>query len=372
MNANLKNQFRFLNRMILSISGNCNLRCKYCYAHFGDFEMNNQPMSLGIGKKGIDLLCEHVKKYGGKKISLVFMGGEPMIQWDLLKKLVQYAKRKTKGLNLRVGFSISTNGTLMDRRKADYLKKNNFVVLVSIDGNNHDKFRPDAKGKGTYRTIVENIKYLKKGFKKQLVLRSTFSKQNQDLFDFYTNFEIKPNRYTELLMIPIISNDSQFKLDSVSLRNYKKELRRYSKHLINEWKNGSIRAIPTNFSALAEMGNISSKPVERPCFGKSIILAPNGFLYSCPILVYNSEYKIGDVENGIDWEGLLRLKQKTDPLNNPKCRKCNLLSRCGGGCYANCLIEVGDANTVNPNYCTILKYELKITQMFVDEIHQIE
>ena len=168
--------------MCLHIAHDCNLRCKYCFASTGDFGEGRKLMDLATGKAAIDFLLE--KSGNRKNLELDFFGGEPLMNFDVVKEIVKYARSKEKEFGKTFRFTITTNGLLLTDDKIDFINKEMSNVVLSIDGRKevNDRMRVRVDGSGSYDTIVDKFKTLvsKRDRDKDYYVRGTYTKYNLD------------------------------------------------------------------------------------------------------------------------------------------------------------------------------------------------
>lgn len=171
--------------MCLHVSHDCNLACRYCFASGGNFNMKKEVMSFETAKKAIDFIINN----SGNKVHLEvdFFGGEPLLNFDVVKKTVEYAKEEAKKYGKIFRFTLTTNCVLLNDEIIDYLNKEMYNVVLSIDGRKeiNDFTRPTANGKGSYDLIIENIKKVAKSRDElglDYYIRGTYTKHNLDFY----------------------------------------------------------------------------------------------------------------------------------------------------------------------------------------------
>ena len=166
--------------MCLHIAHDCNLRCEYCFASTGDFGKGRKLMSFETGKKAIDFLLE--KSGDRENLELDFFGGEPLLNFEVVKQIVEYARSKEKDYGKRFRFTITTNGVLLDDDKIDFINKEMSNVVLSIDGRKevNDKVRKRVDGTGCYDSILPKFKRLvsKRGEKEYYVRAVSYTHLN--------------------------------------------------------------------------------------------------------------------------------------------------------------------------------------------------
>ena len=167
--------------MCLHISHDCNLRCKYCFASTGDFGKGRKLMPFEVGKAAIDFLLE--KSVGRENLEVDFFGGEPLMNFDVVKQIVEYARSKEEEYHKNFRFTITTNGMLLDDDTIDYINKEMYNVVLSIDGRKevNDRMRVRVDGSGCYDRILPKFKKLVDGRgDKEYYVRGTYTKYNLD------------------------------------------------------------------------------------------------------------------------------------------------------------------------------------------------
>ena len=166
--------------MCLHVAHDCNMRCKYCFGDTGAFEGQRSLLSFETGKKAIDFLIKH--SGSRRNLEIDFFGGEPLLNFDVVKELVAYGKQVQEDHGKNIRFTITTNGLLLDDEKIDYINSNMVNVILSIDGRPHvnDSMRKTVNGKGTYELIHKNYLNLVNKREGTYYVRGTFTRNNLD------------------------------------------------------------------------------------------------------------------------------------------------------------------------------------------------
>lgn len=165
--------------LCLHVAHDCNLKCRYCFAGEGEYHGNRGLMSLEVAKQSVDFIIENSKHR--KNIEIDFFGGEPLMNWDVVKKTVEYAREREKETGKNFRFTMTTNGVLLNDEIIDYLNENMYNVVLSLDGRKevNDYMRPTANGKSSYDVILPKFKKLvEKRGNKQYYIRGTFTHHN--------------------------------------------------------------------------------------------------------------------------------------------------------------------------------------------------
>lgn len=327
--------------MCLHICHDCNLRCRYCFAGTGDFGTGRRSMlSEETGKAAIDFL---IRESGPRHhLDIDFFGGEPLMNWPLVKELVRYCEDEGPKRGKDIRLTVTTNAVLLDDGKIDFINEHFKNVVLSIDGRKeiHDRMRPDAGGHGSWERAVRNIRKLvaKRG-KKDYFLRGTYTAFNKDFSkDVLALAEIAP----QLSIEPVVcAPDLPWALHQEDLPQLKEEYEKLAAAMLGKRKNGEA----IHFFHFIIDGDHS------PCLFKRLkgcgvgteycAVTPDGDIYPCHQLVGEEEFILGNVlRGGLDrsaetaarQEAFRRLLTQNDC---PPCSECWARYYCGGGCAAN-------------------------------------
>jgi uncharacterized protein len=342
-----------LDALCLITTRDCNLRCKYCYA-FDSGKKGGLDMSFKIAKEAIDYLCQINPDSAG--YSIVFFGGEPLMNKKLMDEVIDYCYKEIKEKrNKLLGFAMTTNGIVMNDNIAQYLKDNNFSLQVSMDGlkENHDKNRIFPNGKGSYDTIMENIKHLKR-INVPFVIHSTFDPLI-NLFETLKELESLENPFGYGLMVDVegASKDTTNygKYDILALRNdYEKIIEFYlSKYLNNETI--YCQNIQT---CLLQIKNRMTKEIGCTSGISMISIMPDGTIIPCQNLQKLENFYEGKITDPV----IEKNKNYVNNVNdNETCKKCWMKYLCGGGCYYEKYMTNG--NTIDPplSKCEVFKIQ---------------
>lgn len=224
--------------MCLHIAHDCNLRCQYCFADTGEYMGHRQLMSFEVGKAAIDYLIKH--SYGRHNLELDFFGGEPLMNFDVVKQVVQYARSLEKEHNKLFRFTITTNGLLLDDDKIDFINKEMSNVVLSIDGRKevNDRVRVRVDGRGCYDSIMPKFQHLvQKRGQDQYYVRGTFTKYNKD----FANDVLHLNEmgFDQISVEPVVADPKMpYALTQEDLPEVFAEYDRLSKIMIEKDKKG--------------------------------------------------------------------------------------------------------------------------------------
>lgn len=333
---NLKyNEDNIVKAMCLHVAHDCNLRCSYCFASQGDFKGDRSFMSLEVGKKALEFLVENSGTR--RNLEVDFFGGEPLMNFDLVKKLVGYGRSLEKEYNKNFRFTITTNGVLLDEEKIDYINENMDNVVLSLDGRKevNDHMRKTVSGQGSYDIIVPKFKAMvdKRG-DKDYYIRGTFTSNNidfsEDAIDFYNQ------GFKKISIEPVVTSpDKDYALREEHLQKVLEEYENFSKKYI-EIKNKDKDFYFFHFMIDLKQGPcIVKRAVGCGAGSEYMAVTPEGDLYPCHQFVGEEEFKIGNVFEGVFNTELRDTFKKANVYNKEECRSCWARFYCSGGCHAN-------------------------------------
>ena len=353
--------------MCLHISHDCNLRCEYCFASTGDFGHGRKLMDFETGKLAIDFL---IKNSGDRKnLELDFFGGEPLMNFDVVRQIVEYARSREKEFDKNFRFTITTNGLLLDDSKIEFINKEMSNVVLSIDGRKevNDKVRKRVDGSGCYDKIIESFKKLvdNRGDKDYYV-RGTFTKYNLDFSeDVIHLFEAG---FDQISVEPVIGEaEKPYAIIESDLPRVFSEYENLAKKMsfINEKEK---KCNFFHFMLDLDQGPCAIKRLRGcGCGNEYVAITPDGDIYPCHQFVGNEEFKMGSL---FDSTFNLEMKDyfaKTHIYSKPECNKCWAKFYCSGGCNANNYTYAGDVHNVHKLSCELQKKRLECAIMLKAE-----
>lgn len=349
--------------MCLNIAHDCNLRCEYCFAAKGDFGQGRKLMSLETAKKAIDFLIE--KSSGRRNLELDFFGGEPLMNLDVVKKTVEYARsiEKQNGKNFR--FTITTNGLLLDDDSVDFINREMSNVVLSIDGRKeiNDKLRVTPNGKGSYDVILPKYKKLvERRGEKEYYVRGTFTRLNPDFTkDILSLYE---QGFDQISVEPVVSDKKlPFSLQTEDLPQMFEEYERLSNAIISLKKSGKHINF-FHFMLDLDGGPCAIKRLRGcSCGNEYVAVTPEGDIYPCHQFVGMKEYVMGNLNDGTFDRQMQSRFAKINVYTKPKCKDCWAKFFCSGGCNANNVQYEGDANIPHDLSCELEKKRLECAIM---------
>lgn len=322
--------------LCLHIAHDCNLACQYCFADEGSY--NGHPrelMSYEVGKQALDFLIEN----SGNRVNLEvdFFGGEPLMNFDVVKRLVEYGRSREKDANKNFRFTLTTNGVLLNDEIIDFCNKEISNVVLSLDGRKeiHDLMRPTRNGKGSYDVIIEKFKnFVEKRGDKSYYVRGTFTRNN---LDFTEDFKHMVDLgFKEISIEPVVSPDEcPYAIREEDIDAICKEYDKLALDIIERHKAGKPI---TFFHYMLDLNG-------GPCVYKRLsgcgsgteymAVTPQGELYPCHQFVGIDGFKLGDVYNGIEKTELVEEFKLCNVYAKDKCKECFARFYCSGGCAAN-------------------------------------
>ncbi|MBR3952726.1 MAG: thioether cross-link-forming SCIFF peptide maturase [Oscillospiraceae bacterium] len=326
--------------MCLHISHDCNLRCKYCFASTGDFGKGRKLMPVETGKKAIDFLLTH--SGNRHNLELDFFGGEPLMNWDAVKEIVDYARSKEEEYNKKFRFTVTTNGVLLNDENIDYINKEMKNVVLSLDGRKcvNDNMRLTINGKGSYDIFVPKFQKLVEkrleGENKEYYARGTFTKNNldfaQDVYHIADDLG-----FDQLSVEPVIADPSEpYAITEEDLPAIFAEYEKLAVEMIRRKKEEGRCFNFFHFMIDLDQGPCAIKRLRGcGCGNEYVSVTPDGDIYPCHQFVGNDEWKMGNLDD----ETLdIEMKDKfacSNIYTKEGCKDCWCKFYCSGGCNAN-------------------------------------
>ncbi|OPJ63581.1 thioether cross-link-forming SCIFF peptide maturase [Clostridium oryzae] len=350
----------YIKALCLNIAHDCNLRCKYCFADEGEYQGKREIMSPETAKKAIDFV---IKNSGPRKnIEVDLFGGEPLMAFETVKQVVEYAKEveKLHGKNIR--FTMTTNATLLTDEIMDYIDKNMGNIVLSIDGRKevNDKVRVRVDGSGSHEKILKNIKEMvkRRTAGKQYYARGTFTHNN---LDFYKDvIYLADEGFKEVSVEPVVLQ----KCDPLSLRDEDiDEIYQSYDKLVDEMASriGTDKEFKFyHFNIDLNGGPCVYKRISGCGAGHEYVaITPSEDIYPCHQFVGNKDFIIGTLDEGIIKPEVCEDFKKAHIYNKPKCQNCWARFYCSGGCQANNYNFSGDIHEPYEFGCKLAKKRIE-------------
>lgn len=328
--------------LCLNIAHDCNIRCGYCFASTGNYHGGRKLMSLEVARKAIDFLLE--TSGSRRRLEVDFFGGEPLLNFDVVKKTIEYGREREKVYGKRIGFTMTTNGTLLDDEIIDYVNENMDNVVLSLDGRKqiNDRMRKFTTGQGTFDDLLPRIKnFVAKRGEKSYYIRGTFTANN---LDFCNDVLFMADQgFREVSIEPVVAEpDKPYALREEHLPLIYSEYERLSREYIKYEEEGrGFRFY--HFLMDLDGGPCVYKRVSACGSGAEYFaVTPDGELYPCHQFVGREDYLIGNLDDGITNKELQRQFSQNTVYHKEKCRSCWAKFYCSGGCQANAAAFNGD------------------------------
>ncbi|MBQ4135538.1 MAG: thioether cross-link-forming SCIFF peptide maturase [Clostridia bacterium] len=361
--CNYKNNSKVIKALCLHVAHTCNLNCSYCFASQGKYQGDRAVMSFEVGKRAFDFLIENSGTR--RNLEVDFFGGEPLMNWDVVKQLVAYARSIEKEHNKNFRFTLTTNGLLIDDEVIDFLNKEMSNVVLSLDGRRevHDLFRKDYAGNGSYERIVPKFRRLVEARGgKDYYVRGTFTHNNVD----FTNdiLHMADLGFTELSMEPVVCAPTdpcaltkedmpkifeQYEILAKEMIKRKKEGRPFTfYHYMLDLKNG-----PCIYKRITGCGSGT----------EYMAVTPWGELFPCHQFVGDPKYSLGNIYDGITNTAIQDEFRSCNAYARPECADCWARLYCSGGCAANAYHATGSINGVYEYGCELFKKRIECAVM---------
>lgn len=330
--------------LCLHIAHDCNMRCKYCFADEGEYHGHRSLMSSKVGKAAIDFV---IKNSGVRRnLEVDFFGGEPLMNFDVVKDIVEYAREQEKKFNKNFRFTITTNGILLNDDIQDYINKNMHNVVISMDGRKeiNDLMRPKVGGQGTYDTIVPKFQKLAESrHQTDYYIRGTFTRHNLDFSKDVLH--MADLGFKQISVEPVVGGkDTDYAIREEDVPQIYDEYEKLASQLYERHKIGGSGDFNFfHFNVDLTGGPCVIKRLAGCGSGTEYLaVTPEGDLYPCHQFVGLTEFKMGTVFDGIEREDIRDKFSKCNVYAKPECKKCWARFYCSGGCAANAYQFGGD------------------------------
>ncbi|MBR5321079.1 MAG: thioether cross-link-forming SCIFF peptide maturase [Clostridia bacterium] len=363
MAFDFKNRNTVIKALCLHVAHTCNLNCEYCFASQGKYHGERALMSFEVGKRALDFLIENSGTR--RNLEVDFFGGEPLMNWDVVKELVAYARVQEKIHNKNFRFTLTTNGMLIDDDVIEFSNREMSNVVLSLDGRPevHDRLRVDYMGRGSYDTIVPKFQeFVKRRGGKNYYMRGTFTHNNVD----FTNdiFHMADLGFTELSMEPVVcAPEDKSALTQEDLPVLFDQYEILAKEMIKRKKEGKP------FTFYHYMLDLT----HGPCIYKRIsgcgsgteymAVTPTGDLYPCHQFVGDTKYLLGNIWDGVTNKEIQNEFKLCNAYARPECNDCWAKLYCSGGCAANSYHASGKITGIYEYGCELFKKRIECAVM---------
>ena len=349
--------------LCLHVAHTCNLTCEYCFASQGKYQGERALMSFEVGKQALDFLIAH--SGSRRNLEVDFFGGEPLMNWDVVKRLVAYGREQEKLHNKKFRFTLTTNGMLIDDDVIEFANKEMHNVVLSLDGRKevHDRLRKTASGKGSYDIIVPKFqKLVESRGGKGYYVRGTFTHNNVEFTKDLLH--MADLGFTELSMEPVVCGpDEPYALTEADKPILFEQYELLAKEMIRRKKAGNgftfyhymidLKAGPCVYKRISGCGSGT----------EYLAVTPWGELYPCHQFVGDPKYSMGDVWQGVTNTALRDEFKQCNAYARPGCRDCWARMYCSGGCAANAYHATGSIKGVYEYGCDLFRKRIECAIM---------
>ena len=345
--------------LCLHIAHDCNLACKYCFADEGEYHGKRELMSYEVGKKALDFL---VANSGSRtNLEVDFFGGEPLMNFEVVKQLVKYGRSLEEPNNKKFRFTLTTNGVLLDDDILEFANKEMSNLVLSLDGRKevHDLMRPRRGGQGSYNTVVPKfIKAAESRNQMNYYVRGTYTRNNLDFAKDVIH--MADLGFEQISVEPVVADKSEsYAIREEDIDTLIKQYDELTAEMIKRKKEGK----PFNFFHF--MIDLSGGPcVAKRLSGcgsgtEYLAVSPSGELYPCHQFMGMKDFLLGNVDEGVIRTDIRDEFKLCNVYAKEKCKNCFAKFYCSGGCAANSYNFSGSINGTYEIGCELQKKRIE-------------
>ena len=356
-------QSPIIKALCLHVAHTCNLNCAYCFASQGEYHGDRAVMSFEVGKQALEFLIAHSGTR--RNLEVDFFGGEPLVNFDVVKQLVAYARSREEETGKHFRFTLTTNGVLLDDEVTEFLNKEMNNVVLSLDGRKevNDRFRVDYAGNGSYDRIVPNFqRFVEKRGDKEYYMRGTYTHHNVDFTEDIQH--MLDLGFDQLSMEPVVCDPKDpCALTEEDLPILYEQYEKLANMMLAREKAGKpftfyhymvdLTAGPCIYKRLSGCGSGT----------EYMAVTPWGDLYPCHQFVGEEDFKLGDIWNGVTNPEAQEQFRSCNVYSHPECKDCWARLYCAGGCSANAYHATGSVNGVYEYGCELFKKRMECAVM---------
>lgn len=361
--GDLKNRGGEIKALCLHVAHACNLTCDYCFAAQGKFHGKRALMSFETGKQALEFL---IANSGSRRnLEVDFFGGEPLLNWQVVKDLVAYARSREAGTGKHFRFTLTTNGVLVDDEVIEFSNKEMNNVVMSLDGRQriHDRLRRTADGQGSYELIVPKFqKFAAARGDREYYIRGTFTHDNTDFVKDILH--MADLGFDRLSMEPVVcSPDEPYALTEEDFPKLCEQYELLAKEMLRRRRKGrpltfyhymiDLKGGPCAYKRLSGCGSGT----------EYLAVTPWGELFPCHQFVGEPEYSMGNVWDGVTNEALREKFKSCNVCSRPECADCWARLYCSGGCAANSLHATGRIDGIYEYGCRLFRKRMECAIM---------
>ena len=349
--------------LCLHIAHDCNLACRYCFAEEGEYHGRRALMSFEVGKKALDFLVAN----SGNRVNLEvdFFGGEPLMNWDVVKQLVEYGRSLEKPNNKKFRFTLTTNGILLNDEILEFVNKEMGNIVLSIDGRKeiNDKMRPFRGGQGSYDIIVPKFqKVAESRDQMNYYVRGTFTHNNLDFSKDVLH--LADLGFKQISVEPVVAQPTDdYAIREEDIPILKEEYDKLAVEMIKRKKEGKAFNF-FHFMIDLQGGPCVAKRLSGCGSGTEYLaVTPWGDLYPCHQFVGNEKFLMGNVDTGVVRDDIRDEFKCCNVYAKDKCKKCFAKFYCSGGCAANSYNFHGNINDAYDIGCELQRKRIECAIM---------
>lgn len=361
--GDFKNRQTVVKALCLHIAHDCNLACRYCFAEEGEYHGRRALMSFEVGKKALDFLVAN----SGNRVNLEvdFFGGEPLMNWQVIKDLVNYGRSLEEPHHKKFRFTLTTNGVLLNEEVLEFVNREMANVVLSIDGRKeiHDRMRPHRGGQGSYDEVVPKYQHVAESRNQMnYYVRGTFTHHNLDFAEDVRH--LADLGFEQISVEPVVAADTEdYALREEDVPQILEEYDKLALEYIRRKKEGK------GFNFFHYMIDLEGGPcVAKRLSGcgsgtEYLAVTPWGDFYPCHQFVGQEEFLMGNVDEGIVRTDIRDRFKCCNVYAKPKCKDCFAKFYCSGGCAANAYNFTGDINGAYDLGCELQRKRIECAIM---------
>ena len=358
-----KERSKVIKALCLHVAHTCNLNCSYCFASQGKYHGERALMSFEVGRRALDFLVENSGTR--RNLEVDFFGGEPLMNWQVVKDLVAYARSIEKDAGKNFRFTLTTNGVLLDDEVTEFCNREMHNVVLSLDGRKevNDRFRVDVAGNGSYERIVPNFqRFVAARGDKSYYMRGTYTHYNPD----FTNdlFHMADLGFTELSMEPVVcAPGDPCALTEEDFPVLCEQYELLAKDMLRRWREGKPITF-YHYMIDLKHGPCIYKRVSGCGSGTEYMaVTPWGELFPCHQFVGDPKYSLGNIWDGVTNTAAQDEFRHCNAYSRPDCKDCWARLYCSGGCAANSYHATGSIGGVYEYACRLFKKRIECAIM---------
>lgn len=361
--VNFKRRQGVVKAICLHVAHDCNLACKYCFAGKGEYDGPKGLMSFETGKCALDFLIE--QSGTRRNLEVDFFGGEPLLNWEVCKKLVAYGREQEKKYNKNFRFTLTTNGLLINDDVIDFCNREMANVVLSLDGRKitNDTMRVSANGTGSYDLIIDKFKKLANARnQKDYYMRGTYTHNN---LDFASDIiHMADLGFKELSIEPVVSDPSEpYALKNEDLPVLKEQYQILADEMLRRYRKGDGFTF-YHYMIDLDAGPCIVKRVSGCGVGTEYLaVTPSGELYPCHQFVGDEKFLLGDIWKGITNKEVIEQFEGCNVYSHKECKDCFAKLYCSGGCAANAYHTTGSVNGIYEFGCELHRKRIECAIM---------